>query len=172
VTSWAALLRGVNVGGHRRVPMADWRRSLERHGCADVRTYLQSGNAVFAHDGDRDEVRALVRAGLAEDLGVDCEVVLRTAGELAAVVVRNPWPGRVDEPTKLNVGFLSEPGEGSASRTSEHEEVRYDGAEVWIWFGDGAGRSRLSLDVGDRVVTVRNWRSVTALAVLAAAVTA
>jgi uncharacterized protein (DUF1697 family) len=172
VTSWAALLRGVNVGGHRRVPMADWRRSLERSGCADVRTYLQSGNAVFAHAGGHDEVRRLVVAGLADDCGVECEVVLRTAEELAAVVARNPWPDRVDEPTKLNVGFLSAPGEGSARRASEHEQVRYDGGEVWIWFGDGAGRSKLVLDVGDRVVTVRNWRSVTALADLAAAVPA
>ncbi len=161
-----ALLRGVNVGSARRVAMPALRTELERRGAQDVRTYLQSGNAVFT--GGEDDPAGLVREALAA-LGVDGDVLVREGPDLAALVARNPWPERVDEPTKLNVGFLSAPGEGTVTRAGPEEEVRFDGSEVWLWYGAGQGRSRLALDVGDRIVTVRNWRTVTALAELAAA---
>lgn len=167
MTCWVALLRGVNVGGHRRLGMAAWRQALQQRGADGVRTYLQSGNAVLRADGDRSHVGDVVRASV-RDCGVDADVVLRTGEELCAVVARNPWPERAADGTQLHVGFLSAPGEGSVRRMSDEEEVRFDGEEVWIWYGAGAGRSRLVLDVGDRVLTARNWRSVTALAQLAA----
>lgn len=167
LTCWVALLRGVNVGGHRRLGMAAWRQALQQRGADGVRTYLQSGNAVLRADGDRSHVGDVVRASV-RDCGVDADVVLRTGEELCAVVARNPWPERAADGTQLHVGFLSAPGEGSVRRMSDEEEVRFDGEEVWIWYGAGAGRSRLVLDVGDRVLTARNWRSVTALAQLAA----
>ncbi|HVM28225.1 MAG TPA: DUF1697 domain-containing protein, partial [Mycobacteriales bacterium] len=85
MTRWVALLRGVNVGGHRRVPMADLRRTLTACGAADVRTHLQSGNAVLTLPGDRDAVTALVRTAV-EELGVGCDVVARTGAELAGLV--------------------------------------------------------------------------------------
>ena len=144
--------------------MPELRRELTDRGAAGVATYLQSGNVVLSCDGDP---AALVREAVAA-LGVDCDVVVRTGAELADLVARNPWPDRAAEPTKLNVGFLSAPGDGTARRLAPEEEVRFDGAEVWLWYGAGQGRSRLALDVGDRVLTVRNWRTVTALAELAA----
>lgn len=166
---WVALLRGVNVGGHRRVSMADLRHELGRLGAQDVRTRLQSGNAVLTLPGaDADQVRAVVvEAVLA--LGVTCDVVVRSGAELADLVARNPWPERAEaDPALLHVGFLSAPGPGEARRVGAQEEVRFDGSEVWLWYGAGAGRSRLALEVGDRVLTVRNWRTVTALAELTA----
>jgi uncharacterized protein (DUF1697 family) len=168
VTPWVALLRGVNVGGHRRVPMAALREALGRAGAADVRTHLQSGNVVLDAPGAAaSDVEALVRAAVAE-LGVACDVVVRTGEQVAALVRRNPWPERVaTDPALLNVGFLSDPGPGSAAHVGPDEEVRFDGAEVWLWYGSGQGRSKLTLDVGGRVLTVRNWRTVTALVELA-----
>lgn len=167
MTRWVALLRGVNVGGHRRLPMAAWRAALQERGATRVRTYLQSGNAVFDAEGSPAAVLELVRASVGH-CGVEADVVLRSGAELADVLSRNPWPARRSEPTKLHVGFLSGPGSGTARLVGEDEEVRFDGQEVWLWFGSGAGRSRLVVDVGDRVLTARNWRSVTALAELAA----
>jgi uncharacterized protein (DUF1697 family) len=167
VTAWVALLRGVNVGGHRRVPMSALRERLEQRGARGVRTYLQSGNAVLTlPDAGADGVEALVRDAVG-DLGVTCDVVVRSRDELADLARRVPWPDRVAEPALLHVGFLSAPAEGAARRVGPEEEVRFDGREVWVWYGAGAGRSKLTLDVDDRVLTMRNWRTVTALAELA-----
>ena len=149
--------------------MADLRRTLTACGAADVRTHLQSGNAVLTLPGDRDAVTALVRTAV-EDLGVGCDVVARTGAELAGLVARLPWPDRAaGDPARLHVGFLSAPGDGVAKSVGPGEEVRFDGSHVWVWYGDGAGRSKLGLDVGDRVLTMRNWRTVTALAAMASA---
>jgi uncharacterized protein (DUF1697 family) len=164
VSRWVALLRGVNVGGHRRLPMADLRRELSRRGAEGPRTYLQSGNAVLdLPDADEAAVVALTVEAAAA-LGVDCDVVVRSAEQLAEVVRRLPWPDRAaTAPTWLHVGFLSCAVEGAARGLSPEEEVRFDGREAWLWYGAGAGRSRMALDVGDAVLTARNWRTVTAL---------
>ena len=170
MTRWVVLLRGVNVGGRRRVPMAALRDALTAAGFRDVRTYLQSGNAVLDAEGDEASVAAQVRGVLAERMGVACDVLVRTADELRQVAARNPWPDRVDEPTKLHVVFLGEaPADPPRTRhVGPHEDVRPDGREVWVWYGDGAGRSRLEVDAGTPG-TARNWRTVSALVELAAA---
>jgi len=166
VTTWVALLRGVNLGPARRVSMPELRGTLADRGVPDARTHLQSGNVVLSHDGSADDVAALVHDAVLA-LGIDSAVVVRSGDELRDLVARNPWPDRTGEPTKLNVGFLSAPGDGTVKGASAAEEVVFDGAEVWLWYGDGQARSKLAVDVGDRVVTVRNWRTVTALAELA-----
>ena len=168
-----ALLRGVNVGGHRRVPMADLRAGLAAAGLADVRTYLQSGNAVFSGGPDDEaEVEQLVRAVVAGTCGVDTDVVVRTGAELAGVVARNPWPERTSSPKLLHVLFLSAvPEQVRADRVGELEEVAADGREVWVIYGAGAGESKLRLEVPGVVVTARNWTTVTALAAMSEAST-
>ena len=144
--------------------MAELRRELAARGAAEVRTHLQSGNAVLVADADPTPL--VVEAVAA--LGVRCEVVVRTAAELADVVGRCPWPGRAAaEPALLHVGFLSAAAEVRVRGTGPDEEVRVDGREVWTWYGAGAGRSRLALDAPGAVLTARNWRTVTALAALA-----
>lgn len=165
MSRWVALLRGVNVGGHRRVSMADLRAGLAGAGLTGVRTYLQSGNALF-EDGPDDQtaVAALVREVVATSCGVDTEVVVRTAAELADVVRRVPWQARAAEPTLLHVLLLSQLPEGvEARRAGPDEEVLADGREVWVWYGAGAGRSRLVVDAPGAVATARSWRTVQAL---------
>jgi uncharacterized protein (DUF1697 family) len=170
VTRWVALLRGVNVGGHRRVPMADLRQGLAGAGLSGVRTYLQSGNAVFRSDSsDAGEVAALVREVVAQACGVDADVVVRTHAELADVVARNPWPELASTPKQLHVLFLSQRSDDvHITRVGTGEQVAVDGREVWVWYGGGAGRSRLQVQVPDAVVTARNFSTVTALALLSA----
>jgi uncharacterized protein (DUF1697 family) len=170
VTRWVALLRGVNVGGHRRVPMAELRQGLAAAGLTGVHTYLQSGNAVFRSDlSDADEVAALVREVVAQTCAVDTDVVVRTHAELADVVARNPWPDRAAAPKLLHVLFLSAAsGAVRASRVGADEEVAVDGREVWVWYGAGAGRSKLQVQAPEVVVTARNWSTVTALAQMSA----
>lgn len=163
-----ALLRGVNVGGHRRVAMADLRAGLTAAGLAGVRTHLQSGNAVFTGGPDDEaEVAALVTEVLRGSCGVDVEVVVRTGEQLAGVVGRLPWRERAAQPNLLLVLFLSgEPSEVQVSKLGEDEQVQADGREVWLWYGAGSGRSRLQVEAPGVVATARNWRTVLALAAL------
>lgn len=171
MTTYVALLRGINVGGHKRVPMAELRSALAAAGLGDVRTYLQSGNAAFTSSSRSPErLAATVRDAIAREIGVDCAVLVRSGAELAGVVARNPWPERTGSPTKLNVAFLSQTPVASAApaRVSDQEEVVIDGKHAYIWYGDGAGRSKLSLAPLGVTATVRNWTTVVALAELTA----
>lgn len=170
MSRWVALLRGVNVGGHRRVPMADLRAGLTAAGLDDVRTHLQSGNAVFSGGPDDEAaVAALVRAVVLDTCGVHTDVVVRDGAQLAGVVARLPWPDRSADPALLHVLFLSAvPERVVVARAGEGEEVRADGREVFVWYGQGQGRSRLSVETPGSVATARNWRTVLALAELSA----
>ncbi|HUC32236.1 MAG TPA: DUF1697 domain-containing protein, partial [Ilumatobacteraceae bacterium] len=95
-----ALLRGVNVGG-RKLPMAALRAGLEAAGCADVATYIQSGNVVLTLPPKRSD--KWLAATISELAGFDVAVVTRTAKELASTVARNPYPDASG--TKLHVVF-------------------------------------------------------------------
>jgi uncharacterized protein (DUF1697 family) len=166
-----ALLRAVNLGGHNRVPMADLPRGLQAAGLTGVRTYLQSGNAVF-DDGPRDEAAAaaLVRSVVASSCGVDTDVVVRSPAAMADVVARLPWPERTDDPTKVHVLLLDAvPDRVEVARVGPHELAHHDGREVYLFYGEGAGRSKLAVTAPGVVATARNWRTVLALAELSAA---
>ncbi|MCA9613889.1 MAG: DUF1697 domain-containing protein, partial [Myxococcales bacterium] len=104
----ALLLRGVNVGKGNALPMADLRALLEELGCTDVRTYLQSGNAVLSSRRGEAALEKAVGAALAKYMGRPIDLTFRTGAELNAVVDANPFV-EVDDPTKLVVTFLSEP---------------------------------------------------------------
>jgi uncharacterized protein (DUF1697 family) len=170
----AALLRGVNLGAHKRIAMPALRELVEGLGHRDVETYLQSGNVVFT-----PATRA--RSGLADGLekaiadatGHEVPVLVRTGAELAAVLEANPYP--VDDPTRVVVAFLGEVvevgglGLGDLSKYAP-DDLTQIGRELYISVPNGQGRSKLMEALTKRrmptVVTVRNWRTVAALAEL------
>lgn len=171
MTVYVALLRGINVGGHNRVAMADLRRLLEQLGHADVRTYIQSGNAVFT--GDRRDTDALgrdLRAAMSDELGVSPTVIVRTAEELAAVADANPYAAEAAaDPTTVHVAFLSAEPADPSTFAFDADAYAPEGLCVgdrvrYLHLPDGMGRSRLAVDLGKRrsdvEVTVRNWRTV------------
>jgi uncharacterized protein (DUF1697 family) len=90
VTTYVVLLRGINVGRHRRIAMSDLRALLDGLGYSDVRTHLQSGNVVLASGKSSDQVRRSIEKRIAEELGVDVEIFVRTRDELAAVIALDP----------------------------------------------------------------------------------
>jgi len=169
-----ALLRGINVGGKNRLRMADLVALLEEAGARDARTHLQSGNAVFA--ASRALAERLPRrlsAALAREHGLTVPVVLRSARELAAVAAHNPFLDEGADPSTLAVAFLAERPARSALAALDPERSPGDrlvarGRELYLHFPNGAARSKLTNAYLDRTLgttsTVRNWRTVRALA--------
>lgn len=167
MTTYAALLRGINVGGHKKVPMAELRQLMSGLGWSEVRTYLQSGNAVFT-TGDSDPGTRLERA-LARHFGFEVRCLVRTADELRTVVANCPYPAAELDPAKLLVLFLEEaPKEGHFDSVDaaafEPDTFHHVGSAVYCHFPDGMGRSKLpaALEaVRPKVLmTGRNWRTV------------
>ena len=173
MTTYAVFVRAVNVGGHNRLPMPVFREVLGGLGYADVTTYLQSGNALFT--GRRQgpaKVEEEIEGALAARLGLAVTVMVRTAGELAGLVAANPLPAAVSEPARLHVAFLAggaDPGRIAAMDLSRFapDEVRAGERALYLWYPNGAGRSKLTTAVLEQrvggPVTARNWNTVTAL---------
>lgn len=176
MTAVVALLRGVNVGGATKVPMADLRRVVAGCGYGDVRTYVNSGNVVLdAGDADPQGVADRLRAACADAFpAVRPDVVVRTADELRVVVAGNPFLDRDDDPTHHHVVFL--PGTERATvpeldLTPYHpEDLAVGEREVYLFLPGGMGRSRLAQRLAalpGPAGTARNWRTVTTLLAMA-----
>jgi uncharacterized protein (DUF1697 family) len=157
-----ALLRAVNVGGTGKLPMAALRELAGRLGLREARTYIQTGNLVF-----RDGPAERLAGALAEEFGLSTEVMIRSAAELRAVVASNPFPGA--EAAKLLVYFLRDtPAAEAVARVEElifaAEEVRVQGREVYVYFREGMGTSKLSMARLEKMLgttgTGRNWNTV------------
>lgn len=172
----AALLRGINIGSSKRISMPTLREILESLGHRDVETYLQSGNVVFTPaQGARGDLRPAIEAAIRDATGHEVPVLVRTGGELADAVSANPY--HVDDPTRVVVAFLGEAvppsrlGLGNLAPYAP-DELTQIGRELFISVPNGQGRSKLMEALTKRrlptVVTVRNWRTVLALAELTA----
>ncbi len=169
---YVLLLRGVNVGGRNRLPMRDLTAILEELGCSRVATYIQSGNAVF--EASAATAKALpnaVSASIEARLGFRTTALLRTSGQLEAVLDGSPFP--LDRMEWLHVGFLAGRPAPEALATLEPERFAPDqfvvvGSEVYLYYPNGLARSKMTNGYFDRglktVSTVRNWRTVETLA--------
>ena len=152
MTGFVALLRGVNVGGARPLPMAALRRALTRIGLADARTYLQSGNVVFSADGGDAGVHALaIRSCIAEEFGLEVDTLVVPCAEVARIAAENPFLAENPDldPRWLHVAFPLEPVAaetfGALAPPSHDGEraVLGDGA-VYLLLSHGVGRSKLA----------------------------
>jgi uncharacterized protein (DUF1697 family) len=169
--SQIALIRGINVGGHKKVTMADLRALLERLGFADVRSLLQSGNLVF-RGGRRPalEVERLLEAECAKRLALDAHFFVRSANEWKTVVAENPFPKEAErDPGHLVVMCLKEqPGKADVkalqSAITGREVIRAADRHLYIVFPDGIGTSRLTNTLIEKRLgtrgTARNWNTV------------
>lgn len=175
---YVVLLRGINLGARNRVAMADLRGLLEGLGYAGVRTHLQSGNALLdAPNASPAAVRSAVQAALAARYPFAVPVVIRTPAQLTVVVERDPFRDVATDDARYGVLFADRavPADALADLRGDAlapERVAVHGSEVYLWMPDGQHRSRLVPAVERRLegltVTLRNWRTVRALAELAA----
>jgi uncharacterized protein (DUF1697 family) len=171
---YVALLRGVNVGGARKLPMKELAPALSGLGLEDVVTYIQSGNVVFrAPAGARTKLVSQVERRIEDVFGLDVTVMLRTPAQLAKLIDANPFD---DDVSKLHVAFLDrKPTKAAVAKLdpgrSPPDEFAVKGTEIYLHFPNGSGRTKLGGEYFERTLgvraTARNWRTVTKLLELA-----
>lgn len=179
-----ALLRGINLGPHRRVAMADLRAALTAAGFGEVRTHLQSGNLVLDSDLGGAALGDAIAATLVRDLNLDTDVIVRSADELAAAIDGDPFSEIATDPARHVLGFCQ--GAPAAGRIADLEERiarqraaaqpaaddrhAFAGDHFYLWCPNGISTSPYftvpwaKLGVAS---TQRNWNTVTAVLRLA-----
>jgi uncharacterized protein (DUF1697 family) len=168
------MLRGINLGASRRVPMAELRALFGEAGYGEVRTYVQSGNVVLDSAATPAELARAAAALISERFGFEVPVVVRTRKELAAVVKLNPLGDVADNPKRYQVSFLSAKPAADVLKTLQaaalgEERVVARGREIYAWHPDGVARSKLWNALAGKglgagvVATARNWTTVTTL---------
>ena len=166
------MLRGINLGPNRRVPMADLRALFGEAGYEDVRTYVQSGNVVLESTAKPADLEREAAALISDRFGFDVPVVVRTARQLAAVVKLNPLGDVATEPKRYQVSFLTDKPSADVVNTLkgaavEPERVAFHGREIYAWHPDGVARSKLWNSLAGKglgvTATARNWTTVTTL---------
>ncbi|ANE43572.1 DUF1697 domain-containing protein [Deinococcus puniceus] len=166
VGRFVLLLRGINVGGHRRVPMADLRRVLSGLGLSDVQTYIQSGNAVFSSDRGEAELLPVIFTALQTEFGFPVAITLRTAAEFQAL--SSPYAAG----KQTHVAFLSHTPEPERVAALQSQDFAPDlwtliGRDLHLHYPNGTQAARLTHALIERVLnasaTVRNWQTVEAL---------
>jgi uncharacterized protein (DUF1697 family) len=172
--TFIALLRGINVGGRNKVPMADLRELCARLGWGDVQTYIQSGNVVFKTDADPVKAEKALEDAIEERFGFEIPVIIRTGADWTGYIEENPFPKESKEDPRFVHLLLSksppdpDAPDRLAERAQDGERVALAGEALWIHYANGAGRSKLTPALLDRFagspVTGRNWRTVLKIA--------
>jgi uncharacterized protein (DUF1697 family) len=169
VEKYVALFRGINVGGHNRLPMGELKQLLQDLGLREVETYIQSGNVVFASQAARVEALGeRIREAVEEQFGFAPVVLVLRAGAFEKVVAANPYPEATSEPKTLHCYFLvAEPHDPDLdeleSLKKESEQFALHGKVFYLHAPEGIGRSKLAERVEKALgvpATARNWRTV------------
>jgi len=168
MTAFVALLRAVNVGGTGKLPMSELKAMCEAAGFKSVRTFIASGNVVFASPRSEAQVKAALEAKLAGYAGKPVAVMVRTAGEMAAVRDANPFPKAA--PNRTVAIFLNAPPPPDAAENAvgrRDEDIAPGLRELYVHYGDGMGQSKLKIPAA-AAGTARNMNTVGKLADMAA----
>ena len=177
MTIHLALLRGINVGGHKQVAMADLRALLTQLGLADARSLLQSGNLVFRSEARTGpQLERLLEAEAEKRLALQTDFFVRSAEQWKAVVAHNPFREEAErDPGHLIVLSLKDaPGlkdvKALQAAITGPEVVRAEGRHAYIVYPSGVGRSRLTNALIEKTLgtraTGRNWNTVLKIAAL------
>ncbi|MFJ5530599.1 DUF1697 domain-containing protein [Streptomyces sp. NPDC093261] len=179
-TTYAVLLRGINVGGSRKLPMAELRTLMEGLGYDGARTYLQSGQAVFSCDrGDEESLAAELTGAIEKRFGFSVDAIVRDHAYLTSVREACPFPADRLEGRQLHLTYFSRPVD--AERFAEidpavylPEEFRLGDRALYLYAPDGLGRSKLAEHLAKPrltkglIATTRNWNTVVKLAEMTA----
>jgi uncharacterized protein (DUF1697 family) len=179
VATFIALLRGINVGGHRPVPMTELRALADQLGYGSVQSYIQSGNLLFTASGKADAHAQALEQAIAKRFGFPVDVVVRSSRQWQGYLEENPFPAAsAVEPKAVMLALCRKKPKGDAAsllqeRATGKERVELQGDALWIHYGNGFARTKLTPVLLDRLagspVTMRNWRTVQQLHALATA---
>ena len=172
---FVALLRGINVGKARRVPMAELRNLLSALGYRDVQTLLNSGNAIFESTARSTPAHAhRIEAALAESFGIETHVIVKSAADLAAICAENELAAVATDPSRLLVACTARADDLRnlallAPLTRPPEKFLLGRHAAYLWCPNGILESRAAealLGKAGRVATSRNWATVGRIAAL------
>lgn len=175
MTTFVLLLRGVNVSGHKRVPMADLRELATSLGLTDPQTYVQSGNLVVGADRSEAEVAESLQAAIENRFGFEVRVISRPATQFIDIASSHPYSSLDLDERFLHVAFLDRTPEdevGMLIDAADYEPDRFEanGREIYLAYPNGSGRSKLNHTLLERrlgvTLTARNWRTVLKLAAM------
>ncbi len=174
-TRYVALLRAVNLGPTRRVPMPRLREVLEARGLGAVRTHLASGNVILDSPLDEPQLAGVLSTAIEAEFGFEVPVVVRTGAEMAAIVAGDPLATVATDLSRYSVTFLLRPPDPAlvdALPPAEEGEYLVRGRELYLWLPKGLHESPMGSWKWDRLIgvpgTTRNWNTVRRLAELAA----
>ena len=175
MTGWIVLLRGVNVGGRHKLPMAALRELLTEVGFENVRTYIQSGNIVLdSSAGDRESVAHSIRDAIEGRFGFAPHTFVLDVDAFDAAIAASPFPQGEQDPKAVHFFFLAEPHttadlDGLRELATQGEEFVLTDGVLYLHTPNGFGRSKL-VERMHRFIgaetTARNYRSVTAIRAL------
>ena len=169
--TFVSLIRGINVGGHQTVRMDELKELYESLGFKNVITYIQSGNVVFTSDDvEVAQLARQIEAGFAQKFGFRAKVMVRTSAELQAIIDSNPFQNQtMKESNRVVVMFLDARADSGALEDLREtytgpEELDLIGQEVYIYYPNGIGRSKLTNSFLEKKLktagTARNWNTV------------
>lgn len=163
MTTYAALLRAVNVGGTGKLPMSELRAMCESVGFSNVRTYIASGNVVFESKLSEKSVKAKLERALETYAGRPVGVLVRTGAELAVVLAKNPFSSAA--PNRTVAIFLDAPPPADLLDSvsgQQTEEIALGTREIYVHYKDGIARSKLKIPAAG-TGTARNMNTVAKL---------
>jgi uncharacterized protein (DUF1697 family) len=167
--TYIALFRGINVGGNNPLPMLELVTLLEEFGLSNVKTYIQSGNAVFqSKQVNSEELSQKISAAIEKRRGFVAQVLILDVNEFRTAIASNPFPEAEAEPNTLHCFFLSSLPEQPNLKALEtvkkdSEQFRLLDKIFYLYAPEGIGRSKLAMKVEKTLgvaVTARNWRTV------------
>lgn len=170
MSTYVVLLRGINVGGNKRIKMGDLRNALTTAGIDDPRTILQSGNVVVESNADMAALVDIVETTIQSTFGFQSTVIVRTADEIRDLLADHPFTAeQIEDPRFAHVGFCRDQPDrdGFEALQEAHEgpeEMRLVGRELFVYYPEGSGRSKLTNSVIEKHLgtptTSRNWNTV------------
>jgi uncharacterized protein (DUF1697 family) len=177
MTIHLALVRGINVGGHKMIAMADLRDLLTKLGFTEARSSLQSGNLIFQATGrSTAQLERLLEKETKKRLGLETHFFVRTPAEWKAIIAQNPFVEEAErDPGHLLVLLLKNAPDVAhvdalRAAIAGREVIQAKGNHAYVVYPDGVGRSRLTNTLIEKKLgtraTGRNWNTVLKLGAL------
>jgi uncharacterized protein (DUF1697 family) len=168
--TFIALLRGINVGGHNKIPMPELRSLCNHFGWDDVQSYIQSGNLVINSESAATDLEAELENAIERRFNLAILVIVRAAADWQDYIASNPFPDASQREPNLVMLALSksipkhDALPGLLERAVNGERIAQKGDALWVHFAAGVGKSKLTPVLFDRLVgspvTMRNWHTV------------